>query len=110
MPPNDQLLAIQSFCAGAQLIDERGGQCVFLPSLGIGIGETEMNLDALFVPFNLLGYGSSRLLYAMQLNAGSGKNWTQHHLIGRSWWAPSYKVQGQNLWRDEILAHLQGVA
>ncbi|MEM6480904.1 MAG: hypothetical protein AAF681_03585 [Pseudomonadota bacterium] len=110
MAPIDQLPAIQAFCAGAQLIDERGGKCVFLPDLGIMAGDTEMSQDALFVPNNLLGYGSSRLLYSAQLSSGSGQNWTQHHLVGRTWWAPSFKVPQQPAWRDEILAHLKGVA
>lgn len=110
MAPNDQLLAIQALCAGAQLIEERGGKCVFMPNLGILVGGAVTNQDALFVPFNLLGYGSSRLLFAKQLSAGAGVNWTQQHLLGRSWWTPSYKVPQQTCWRDEILAHLQGVA
>ena len=110
MAPIDQLPAIQAFCAGAQLIDERGGKCVFLPDLGIMVGETEMSKDALFVPYDLLGYGSSRLLYSAQLPSGAGKNWALHHLVERTWWAPSFKVPQQTAWRDEILAHLKGAA
>ena len=110
MSPDDQLPAIQSLCAGAQLIDERGSKCVFLPELGIRVGDADANYDALFVPFNLLGYGSSRLLFARQFSAGGGTNWTQHTLVGRTWWTPSFKVPQQSSWRDEILAHLKGVA
>lgn len=108
--PQDQLLAIQSLCAGAQLINERGGNCVFLPSLGLEVGPNGVNHDTVFVPYNLLGYGSSRLLFPSQLASGNGRNWTQHRLLGRNWWAPSFKVPRQSSWLDEILAHIRGVA
>lgn len=107
--PEADLAAIIDLCAGAQLLDERGGKVAYLPAFTFDAGGTSITQDLLFVPEPLASYASSRLFYERPF-VGRGKNWTAHHLIGRLWHAPSYTVDISRGWRDQILQHLQAVA
>ena len=104
-----ELPAIIALCASAQLIDERGGKVAHLPAFTFDAGGTAITQDLLFVPAPLASYPSSRLFYEHPVD-GRGSNWSTHHLIGRLWHAPSYKVDISRSWRDQILQHLQAVA
>ena len=106
--PSAELPALIDLCAGAQLLDERGGKVAHLPAFTFDVGGTAITQDLLFVPAPLAGYPSSRLLYEQPV-VGRGKNWSTHHLLGRLWHAPSYKVDTSCCWRDQILQHLQAV-
>ena len=107
--PEAELPAIIDLCAGAQLLDERGGKVAYLPAFTFDAGGTAITQNLLFVPAALASYPSSRLFYEHPVS-GRGKNWTTHHLIGRLWHAPSYKVDISCSWREQILQHLQAVA
>ena len=104
-----ELTAISALCAAAQLIDERGGKVAYLPAFTFDVGGTSITQDLLFLPAQLASYPSSRLLYEHPV-AGRGNNWSTHHLIGRLWHAPSYKVDISRSWRDQIQQHLQALA
>ena len=107
--PEAELAALIDLCAGTQLLDERGGKIAHLPAFTFDASGAAITQDLLFVPAPLASYPSSRLFFERSV-AGRGKNWTTHHLIGRVWHAPSYKVDTSRSWRDQILQHLQAVA
>ena len=107
--PEAELAELIHLCAGAQLIDERGGKVAHLPAFTFDAGGEAITQDLLFVPAPLAGYPSSRLFYEESVD-GRGNNWTTHHLIGRVWHVPSYKVDISGSWRDQILQHFQAVA
>jgi hypothetical protein len=109
MSPEEQLSPIIDLCDHAQLVDETGRKVVFLPSMTFQVGKGEATQDLLFVPFRHSGY-DSRLFFAEQLGGNLAVNWTQHHLLGRVWWAPSFKVNTSLTWRDQILQHIKVVA
>ena len=107
--PEAELADLIDLFADTQLIDERGGKVAHLPAFTFDAGGAAVTQNLLFVPVPLASYPSSRLFYEHPV-AGRGKNWTTHHLIGRVWHAPSYKVDISCSWRDQILQHLQAVA
>lgn len=109
MTPDAQHAQIIDLCAKARLINETGRKVVFLPSMTFKVGKGQATQDLLYVPFHHSGY-DSRLFFTEQLGGNIAANWTQHHLIGRQWWAPSFKVNTVLSWRDQILQHVKVVA
>ena len=107
--PETELSGLIEFCAGARLLDERGGKVAYLPAFTFDAGGATITQDLLFIPMPLAGYPSSRLFHEHPID-GRGSNWTMHHLVGRIWHTPSYKVDISCSWLDQILQHLQGVA
>ena len=107
--PEQQLAVIIDLCAQAQLVDEAGRKVVFLPNMTFQAGHEAATQDLLFVPFPHSGY-ESRLFFTQQLSGGDARNWTQHNLLNRNWWAPSYRVDVSLSWRDQILQHIKAVA
>jgi len=109
MLPEAQLAPIIGLCANAQLVDESGRKVIFLPSMTFQAGTNDETQDLLFVPFHHSGY-DSRLFFSKSVNSGVAKNWTQHNLLNRTWWSPSYRVDTSLSWRDQILQHIKAVA
>ena len=109
MVPEEQLPSIIDLCAKAQLVDESNRKVVFLPNMTFQVGHDEATQDLLFVPFPHSGY-DSRLFFTHLLNGGVARNWTQHNLLNRNWWSPSYRVDASLSWRDQILQHIKVVA
>lgn len=109
MTPEEQLNLITVLCANAQLVDESGRRAVYMPGMTFQAGAGEATQDLLFVPFRHSGY-DSRLFFTQKLDCGTACNWTQHNLINRTWWSPSYRVDVQLAWRDQILQHIKAVA
>ena len=101
--------SIIGLCAKAQLVDESGKKVVFLPKVTFQAGAGEATRDLLFVPFPHSGY-DSRLFFTKTINSGAAQNWTQHNLLNRNWWSPSFKVDTSLSWRDQILQHIKVVA
>lgn len=108
MSPKEQLNLIIDLCPKAQLVDESGQKVVFLPDMKFQAGAGESTQSLLFVPFHFSGYDSS-LLFTQKLNEGPARNWTQHNLLNRKWWRPSYSVDTQLSWLDQIFQHLKAV-
>ena len=48
--PEAELPAIIDLCAGAQLLDERGGKVAYLPAFTFDAGGTAITQNLLFVP------------------------------------------------------------
>ena len=109
MAPDEHLSLIINLCAGARLVNETGQKVVFLPSMTFQAGSGEETQDLLFVPFRHSGY-NSRLFFTRKINTGVARNWTEHNLLNRSWWSPSYSVDTSLSWRDQILQHIKVVA
>ncbi len=109
MSPAEQLILIIDLCANAQLVDEAGQKVVFLPSMTFQAGTGEATQDLLFVPFQHSGY-ESRLFFTEAINCGLAVNWTQHNLLNRTWWSPSFRVDTSLSWRDQILQHIKVLA
>lgn len=108
MTPEEQLEMILCLCKNAQLIEESGQKVVFLPTFTFKAGPNEITQDLLFVPFHHSGY-PSRLFFSVKMSGSSARNWTNHNLLNRNWWSPSYLVDTRKSWRDQILQHIQAV-
>jgi hypothetical protein len=91
------------------LFDETGRKVVFLPTMQFQAKSGTSTQDLLFVPFHHSGY-DSRWFFTEQLLETAAQNWKQHNLIGRTWWAPSFCVNTNLSWRDQVLQHIKAVS
>ena len=93
----------------ARLIRDAGNIVVFLPKFGFRSDGRKFNMDLLLCPHAHSGY-ETRLFFEQRVD-GKGKNWTQHHVIGRNWWACSWQgVAPSASWTTMLCAHLRAVA
>lgn len=93
----------------AVLLKEGGSALVLLPKFSFRSASAELVMDLLLVPFQHSGY-ITRLFFEQQV-AGKGQNWTQHRIVERQWWAPSWKDVKPTLpWPAMLCAHLRAVA
>lgn len=104
-----QFEGIKAMHAGAALLKEGGQPVVMLPAFGFTAGDQAYQMDLLLVPFAHSGY-VTRLFFERQI-AGRGRNWKQHRVVERNWWAPSWNnVPATLAWRQMLMAHLGAVA
>lgn len=107
--PAGQFEGVKAMHAGAALLKEGGRPVVMLPAFGFTAGDQAHQMDLLLVPFAHSGY-VTRLFFERQI-AGRGRNWTQHRIVERNWWAPSWNNVPETLgWRQMLMAHLGAVA
>jgi hypothetical protein len=93
----------------AVLLTEGGQPVILLPAFGFTAADHSHRMDLLLVPFAHSGY-VTRLFFERVIE-GRGSNWTQHRLIERNWWAPSWNhVPASMQWTQMLSAHLRAVA
>jgi len=93
----------------AVLHKEGGNPVVLLPDAAFVAAGKEERMDLLLYPSQHSGY-VTRLFFQRQI-AGRGDNWTQHRVLERNWWAPSWKDVLPTLsWPAMLCAHLRAVA
>ena len=109
-----EFAALKELHPAAAIHQEGGNPVVLLPdtkfrSAGVGI---QMNL--LLHPSTHSGY-DTRLFFEHKIlgTAQNWKddNWTQHTVLSRSWWTPSWRyVSPDQPWTSMLMAHLRSVA
>jgi hypothetical protein len=93
----------------AVLLREGGSPVALLPAFGFKAGGSDTRMDLLLMPFQHSGY-VTRLFFERKIE-NRGQNWTEHRVIDRNWWAPSWKEVAANLpWTAMLCAHLRAVA
>jgi hypothetical protein len=107
MDTNKEFLALKSIHDSAALFTEGGNPVVLLPDFPFKVDDKDMCMDLLLHPSrHTTGY-VTRLFFKEQI-AGKGQNWTQHMVIGRAWWAPSWQgVSAEQPWPAMLCAHLR---
>lgn len=103
---DEDLKQLRAACAGAEVKTEGGRTYVFLPRLAMPPGREPAVVDALLCLGEHSGY-TTRLFVAEQITA-KGNNWTQHTVLGRSWWVCSFNNVPADLLPIQILdSHLE---
>ena len=102
----DQLAEFRVIYPEAQAMTEAGFDYVHIPKLVLPEGNTPVEVEALLCPQMRDGY-MTRLFFTTPI-PGKGNNWTQHHILGRTWQGCSWQnVQaGQGL-AQILLGHLE---
>lgn len=114
MSADPEIAGLEAVCSGAKRLDEAGSRFVYLPGLKVLVGEATRVLDALLAISAHSGY-PTRLFLQEQLHErptinGSPANWTQHMILGRSWWSWSWTGVPATLPPVQILlAHLRAL-
>ncbi|MEQ1756029.1 MAG: hypothetical protein ABL973_18045 [Micropepsaceae bacterium] len=107
--PAKEIACLKAMHAGATLLKEGGQPVALLPAFGFTAGDRAYKMDLLLVPFAHSGY-ITRLFFAQQIE-GRAANWTQHRVIERNWWAPSWNhVPVAMRWTQMLSAHLRAVS
>lgn len=100
---------LKAICGAAALYNEGGSPVVLLPAFSFVAAGRDTKMDLLLHPSQHSGY-VTRLFFQQQIK-GRGANWTQHRVLERSWWAPSWKDVAPTLsWPAMLCAHLRAVA
>lgn len=106
--PEAEYRKLKALHDSTAMLKEGGNPVVLLPKFSFRSAGAELVMDLLLVPFQHSGY-ITRLFFERQV-AGKGQNWTQHRIIERQWWAPSWKDVKPTLpWPAMLCAHLRAV-
>jgi hypothetical protein len=107
--PASKFAAIKAMHEGALSLTEGGRIVALLPSFTFQAAGNAETMDVLLVPFEHSGY-ATRLFFERQI-PNRGQNWTQHRIVERNWWAPSFRDVAASLpWTAMLCAHLREVA
>ena len=91
------------------LLKEGGKPAALLPAFTFTAAGRAATMDLLLVPFKHSGY-VTRLFFEREIPC-RGRNWSQHHVVDRTWWAPSWNNVPETLpWPAMLCAHLRAVA
>lgn len=103
--------ALKAVHPEATLHTEGGNPVVLLPNSKFLAGGKTQEMSLLLVPFSHSGY-ATRLFFERALQGfGQSQNWTEHTVLSRKWWAPSWKDVAPSLpWLSMLCAHLRAVA
>lgn len=106
-----EFAALQSMQPSASLHTEGGNPVVLLPKFKFRAGEKTVEMTLLLYPAKHSGY-DTRLFFEQKLEGvGQSQNWTEHTVLSRKWWAPSWKdVVADQPWTSMLGAHLRAVA
>src|SRR5258708_612740 len=86
-----EFAAIQAMHPSACLYAENKVPVVLLRVFMFGAGGRSVQAAFFFYPSGHRG-SVTRLFFEQKLEgAGQSNNWTQHTILSRSWWAPSWK-------------------
>lgn len=106
-----EFATMQAMHPAASLHTEGGNPVVYLPDFKFRSGAKSVQMALLLHPSAHSGY-VTRLFFQQKLEgAGQSRNWTEHTVLGRKWWAPSWKDVGvEQPWISMLGAHLRAVA
>lgn len=102
--------ALKALHKSAVLLKEGGNPVVLLPDFQFKAGGKDMRMDLLLHPSTHSGY-VTRLFFKEEIAGRGSKTWSSHHVVGRTWWAPSWQgVPMEQPWPAMLCAHLRAVA
>ena len=106
-----EFAAVKAMHPSASLHTESEMPVVLLPDFKFRAGANMVKMALLLYPSKHSGY-VTRLFFEQKLEgAGQSSNWTQHTVLSRTWWAPSWKdVVAEQPWTSMLGAHLRAVA
>jgi hypothetical protein len=106
-----ELAGMQGMHPEATLHTEGGNPVVLLPKFKFLAAGKHVEMALLLYPSTHTGY-ATRLFFEQRLDgAGASQNWTEHTVLGRKWWTPSWKdVTPEQPWTSMLGAHLRAVA
>lgn len=106
-----EFAALQALHPSASLHTENSVSVAYLPDFKFRAGGKGVQMALLLYPGSHSGY-VTRLFFERSLpGAGPSNNWAQHTVLGRTWWAPSWKdVTPDQPWTSMLCAHLRAVA
>lgn len=100
--------ALQTLHESCCLLREGGRPVVLLPAFGFRAAGREERMDILLHPSHHSGY-ATRLFFERNIQ-GRGANWTQHRVVDRQWWSPSWRDVPETMdWAAMLCAHLRAV-
>jgi hypothetical protein len=105
-----EFAGLQAMHPDATLHTEGGKPVVLLPKFKFRAGGNSLEMALLLYPSGHSGY-ATRLFFEKRLDGvGMSQNWTEHTVLGRKWWAPSWKdVTPEQSWTSMLGAHLRAV-
>lgn len=105
----DEFARLKAMHEIAVLLGEGGKPVALLPAFTFTAGGRAETMDLLLVPFGHSGY-TTRLFFERKIDS-RGNNWSQHRVVDRNWWAPSWNNVPATLpWPAMLCAHLRAVA
>ena len=108
MDTQQEFAALQALHPAAALHSEGDKPVVFLPGVKFRSAGNHLQMDLLLHPSAHSGY-VTRLFFESRID-GVAQNWTEHTVLGRKWWAPSWKdVVPEQPWTSMLMAHLRAV-
>ena len=108
MSDQEQFAALKAIYPDAVLVREGGVAAAYLPAASFRAGGVTTTMQLLLFPAFHTGY-VTRLFFERKIS-GKGANWTQHSVVSRTWWAPSFKDVAPTLpWPAMLFAHLRAV-
>jgi hypothetical protein len=109
--PAAEFAGIQAMHPSAMLHKEGDKPLVLLPHFKFRVGGKTVQMALLLHPSEHSGY-VTRLFFEQKLEGtGQSRNWTEHTVLSRKWWAPSWKdVIADQPWTSMLAAHLRALA
>ena len=105
---DEEFKQIKILHKSAKLVYEGGNPVVLLPQFTFQSTGRSIRMDLLLYPITHSGY-PTRLFFEREVE-GRGANWKPHHVIGRQWWACSWRDVEANMgWTSMLCAHLRAV-
>ena len=105
----DEFARLKAMHEIAVLLKEGGKPVALLPNFTFTAGGRAETMDLLLVPFKHSAY-TTRLFFERKID-DRGSNWSQHRVVDRNWWAPSWNnVPATLSWPAMLCAHLRAVA
>jgi hypothetical protein len=106
---DEEFLRLTSLHDQSLLLKEGGTPVVLLPKLSFQSCGRKLKMDVLLFPSSHSGY-LTRLFFESRID-GVGQNWTEHRVVDRQWWAPSWNNVHPSLrWDAMLFAHLRAVS
>ena len=107
--PAEEFTGLKAIHERAVLLKEGGQPVVLLPAFRFRAAGHLDTMDLLLVPFEHSGY-TTRLFFERKID-GRGSNWSQHRVVDRNWWVPSWNnVPASSPWPEILFAHLRTIA
>lgn len=101
----DYLKEFQTIYPEAQALSDGGFDFIHIPKLVLPEGNSPAEVEALLCPQMRDGY-MTRLFLSAAI-PGKATNWTEHHILGRTWHSWSWQnVQADQKYVQILLGHL----
>lgn len=107
----NNLASLRAVYPTTSIQTEGGKSMVLITNAKFHAGGKTEEMALLLVPFEHSGY-ITRLFFERKLEGkGESQNWTEHTVLSRKWWAPSWQgVAALQPWISMLCAHLRAVA